>query len=57
MMTQEQMAEKEKNRNSDNNNSTQIKTGSNSSEELVFVEINKTFNTGINKNKSNKSGS
>ena len=54
MMTQEQMAEKEKNRNSDNNNSTQIKTGSNSSEELVFVEINKTFNMGINRNKSNK---
>jgi len=54
MMSQEQMANKEKNESFDKINSTEIKTGSNSSEELVFVEINKTFKTNINRNKSDK---
>jgi hypothetical protein len=54
MMSQEQMAEKEKNENFENTNSAEIKTEDNSSEELVFVEINKTFNTSINRNKSDK---
>ncbi len=53
-MTQEHMAEKEKNGNSDKNSSAEINTRNGSSEELVFVEINKTFNTSINRNKSDK---
>ena len=48
MMSQEQMAKKEKNESFDNNISAEIKTGSNSSEELVFVDINKTLNTNSN---------
>lgn len=54
MMAQEQMAEKEKNGSSDKINLAEIKTGSDSSEELVFVETNKTINTSINRNKSDK---